>query len=150
MHIKLTPTAVPNTDTETQRMVISGAMGTSQSRPAPPNRSRKRVRRDPASIGSFIQEQEEILQSSASIGNLDNENDHITEAIISDVDEPEADTNLSLGTQTVCTCTCSCSASNADTEEQPTQFETPSTPKDTIRLEVLVVGSYSMMNNFFY
>jgi hypothetical protein len=127
MHIKLTPTAVPNTDPESRCIVKSNAMDSAC--PTPPQRSRKRVRRDLASIDSLIQEQEEIFQNSSIMSDPGNERDIVTDDIISSIDEPNADGDQCEGTQTQCTCVCSCFASQV--YHQPARSKFASTQTET-------------------
>ena len=106
MHIRLNPLAVPNTDSETREMRknlnLGGTTDLNADSPGPSNRSRKRVRRDIASIEEFIHEQELILEPK--LGD-ERPNDEVT-----DSDLPSSTMNVSSSTQTIlCECSCTCS-----------------------------------------
>ena len=104
MHIKLNPTAVPNTE-----IVKTGDIDCAV--PTSSKRSRKRSRRDAASIDNFIQEQEDILHNSSIVSDSDIVQEILTDDMGSPSNNhgPETDQYLCIGTQTQCTCVCSCS-----------------------------------------
>ena len=123
MHIKLNPTAVPNTDSETRELSkhFPSFADTNSDSPGPSKRSRKRVRRDLASVGEFIQEQEIILEARLENPTVDTDVETPADDLLPIATSlSEDDNSLSVSTQTdMCVCSCTCSADRFSQRGRP-------------------------------
>ncbi|KAL5256457.1 hypothetical protein ACHWQZ_G011635 [Mnemiopsis leidyi] len=123
MHIKLNSTAIPNTDSETLELSkhFPSVGDANSDSPGPSKRSRKRVRRDLASVKEFIQEQEIILEARLENPHVDADIDRSTDDLLSTATSfSEDDNSLSVSTQTdLCLCSCTCSADRISQSSRP-------------------------------